>query len=58
MCAAPQMSGLTEGKHQLHLNITDAVGNTNSIDPIVWVVDFGAPRSATIGILQPHTSAC
>eukprot|EP00873_Tetraselmis_striata_P022786 jgi/Tetstr1/443050/TSEL_031109.t1 len=40
-----KMSGLTEGKHQLHLNITDAVGNTNSIDPIVWVVDFGAPST-------------
>jgi hypothetical protein len=40
------MSGLTEGRHELRLNITDAVGNTNSMAPIVWVVDFGPPRSA------------
>ena len=40
-----KMSGLKEGRHQLLLKITDVVGNTNAMDPVVWVVDFGPPST-------------
>jgi len=40
-----KMSGLKEGKHQLFLKATDSSGNTNSVDPVVWIVDFGPPST-------------
>mmetsp|Transcript_39145 Transcript_39145/g.75015 ORF Transcript_39145/g.75015 Transcript_39145/m.75015 type:complete len:705 (+) Transcript_39145:154-2268(+) len=46
---------LYEGRHTLEVNATDKAGNWGRMDPIVWVVDLGPPKTVYLETPDKHS---